>query len=234
MLEVNGLDVSYGDVPVLSQVSLEVRDGEIVAIIGPNAAGKTTLLRAISGVAPRTRGSIRFNATEISRYPAHQIARMGIVHVPEGRGLFPFLTVHENLRLGAYGVRDAQERERRLASVFQLFPILEERKSQLAGSLSGGEQQMCAIGRGMMAAPSLLMLDEPSLGLAPKIVELVLETIRVINERGTTILLVEQNAVGALSLADRAYVLDSGRIVLHDMAENLKRNEDVRKAYLGV
>jgi len=232
MLSVEGLEAGYGDVQVLWGVSLRVERGEVVALLGSNGAGKTTTLRAISGLLRPTSGRITFDGVDITGKPAHEIVRLGVSMVPEGRRLFPKMTVYENLRMGAYlvggDVRD------RFEMVYSLFPILRERRDQLAGTLSGGEQQMLAIGRGLMSSPRLLMLDEPSLGLAPKIVHEVLRAVQQIREEGVTVLLVEQNVQQALSIADRGYVIETGRIVLEGTGGELLENEHVKTAYLGL
>ena len=232
MLSVENLEAGYGDVQVLWGISLHVEEREIVALLGSNGAGKTTTLRTISGLLKPMSGRITFDGVDITGRPAHEIVRLGISMVPEGRRLFPKMTVYENLRMGAYlakgDVRD------RLETVYSLFPILRERRNQLAGTLSGGEQQMLAIARGLMSSPKLLMLDEPSLGLAPKIVQEVLSAVRQIREEGVTILLVEQNVQQALSIADRGYVIETGRIVLEGSGKELLQNDHVRTAYLGL
>ncbi len=234
MLEVAGLRAGYGAVEVLHDVSLVVGAGEAVALIGANGAGKSTTLRAISGLVRPRAGTVRFAGSELVGRAPEAIARLGIAHVPEGRRIFPGLTVRENLLVGtAARAGDAGDREAALAEVYRLFPRLAERRHQRGWSLSGGEQQMLALGRGLVARPRLLLLDEPSLGLAPRLVREMFETIRAINAAGTPVLLVEQNAYLALQVARRGYVLESGRVVLADTAEALARRDDVRAAYLG-
>jgi branched-chain amino acid transport system ATP-binding protein len=233
MLEVTDLDVYYGAIHALQGVSLTVRSGEIVTLIGSNGAGKSTTLRAISGlVAPRG-GTMRFEGQDLARMAAHRVVAAGIGHAPEGRRVFANLTVRENLDLGAYTRRDRDGIRRDMEEVLELFPRLKERFGQQAGTLSGGEQQMLAIGRALMARPRLLLLDEPSLGLAPFLVTEIFRIIREVNRRGTTVLLVEQNAHMALETAQRGYVLETGRIVLADEGPALLANPEVRKAYLG-
>ncbi len=234
MLNVADLRVSYDGVPALQGVSLRIDRGEIVALVGSNGAGKTTLARTISGILSPDSGEIRFEDRRISGMPAHEVVRLGISHVPEGRHVFPKLSVLENLRLGAYTSRSRQEAQQRLDFVYGLFPILAERKAQKAGSLSGGQQQMLALGRGLMAGPRFLILDEPSLGLMPKLVETVFDTVRRIRAEGITVLLVEQRVLEALELCDRGYVLQSGRVVMEASGEELVRADLVRKAYLGM
>jgi len=234
LLELRDVHTYYGHVHALKGITISVEEGEIVTLLGANGAGKTTTLNTISGLLRPRRGQIIFEGRVINDVPAHQIVRLGICQAPEGRKIFSTLTVDENLNMGAYSLgndRKAIEENRR--RVFELFPRLKERRKQIAGTLSGGEQQMLSIGRALMARPKLLTLDEPSLGLAPMLVRAIFETIKEINERGVTILLVEQNARAALRLADRGYVLETGRIVLSGTAEELMRDERVRKAYLG-
>ena len=231
MLRLENVHTGYGAADVLHGVSLQVAAGEIVTVIGANGAGKSTTLMTIAGVNPRRQGRITFAGEDISNLPAHEIVRRGIAQVPEGRRIFPRLTVRENLELGAFQRRDEIAGD--LERAFDLFPILRERAGQLGGTLSGGEQQMLAIVRALMVRPRLLLLDEPSLGLAPMMVAKIFEIIRAINRQGTTILLVEQNANMALHLAQRGYVLETGRIVLEDSAGNLIRNPQVQQAYLG-
>jgi branched-chain amino acid transport system ATP-binding protein len=232
LLEVDDIHTAYGTIEALKGISLEVREGEVVTLIGSNGAGKSTTLRSISGLTPPREGSIRFDGQEIGETPAQEIVRLGISQSPEGRKVFQRMTVRENLDLGAYLRRDddvASDVDR----VFELFPRLKEREKQKAGTMSGGEQQMLAIGRALMAQPKLLLLDEPSMGLAPILVERIYETVAEINKQGTTILLVEQNANYALEVSNRAYVLETGTIALHDDADKLLDNPDVQKAYLG-
>jgi branched-chain amino acid transport system ATP-binding protein len=234
MLSVANLDLYYGDAQALSGVSLEVGKGEIVAIVGANGAGKSSLIRTIAGIeAPRS-GKIRFKETTISGRESHEICNLGIGQVAEGRQVFPTLTVLENLQMGAMLPRARASAARNLEDVFSLFPRLSERKEQLAGTMSGGEQQMLAIGRCLMGAPELIMFDEPSLGLAPLVVREVLHTIRLLNERGLTILLVEQNVALSLKISSRAYVLENGRIVMSGTGDKLLHDDRVRQAYLGL
>jgi branched-chain amino acid transport system ATP-binding protein len=233
MLTVQDLHVYYGNVHALKGLSLDVEEGEIVSLLGANGAGKSTTLRTISGLLRPRQGEMRFTGTLLNSLPAHRIVDMGISHAPEGRRVFTTLTVQENLNMGAYSRDDKVGIEESRQRVFRLFPRLEERQKQIAGTLSGGEQQMLAIGRALMSRPRILMLDEPSLGLAPMLVRAIFDTIREINEQGVTILLVEQNARAALRLANRAYVLETGQIALSGTATELLRSERVRKAYLG-
>jgi branched-chain amino acid transport system ATP-binding protein len=233
ILELSDVHTFYGTIEALKGISMDVHDGEIVTLIGANGAGKSTTLRSINGLNPPRMGTIRFMDEDITPKPAHEIVMMGISQSPEGRKLFPRMTVIENLEMGAFHRTDRSEIKEDMDRVFNLFPRLAERRVQKAGTLSGGEQQMCAIGRAMMARPTLLMLDEPSMGLAPIFVERIFETIVEINEQGTPILLVEQNALMALEVADRGYVLQTGKIVLEGPAGDLKTNEQVRKTYLG-
>jgi len=234
LLKLEGIDAFYGDLQALFSVSLEVRDKEIVALVGANAAGKSTTIRAISGLVAPRRGRVLFGGEDLAQVPAHRRVDLGIVQVPEGRRLFPFMTVTENLLLGAHTERARAGRAETLRYVYSLFPVLEERAIQLAGSLSGGEQQMCAIGRALMARPSLLMLDEPTLGLAPVLVGKIFDTIRTVNADGVTILLVEQNVRQALQLAHRAAVLESGHVVLDGPARDLLGDDRLKRAYLGL
>ncbi|MBI3609448.1 MAG: ABC transporter ATP-binding protein [Nitrospirae bacterium] len=233
LLKLKDLHTDYGPIEALKGISLEVREGEIVALIGANGAGKSTALMTISGALAPRHGRIEFLNENIAGLPAHEIVGKGISHVPEGRRIFPRLTVRENLEMGAFLRRDRREFESDLAATFERFPILKERQAQLGGTLSGGEQQMLAIGRALMARPKLLLMDEPSLGLAPIVVSKIFEIIREINRLGKTILLVEQNARAALSLAHRGYVMETGRIIMDDEAKALLLNPRVREAYLG-
>lgn len=233
MLELRAVQAGYGPAPVLRDVSLSVGEGEIVTLIGSNGAGKSTTLRAISRLIPVRAGTIRFRGELISSASSHQVVRRGLVHIPEGRRLFTDMTVRENLLLGGYTCR-RRELDARIAQVFEWFPVLGERERQLARSLSGGEQQMVAIARGLMTQPACVMLDEPSLGLAPKLVGQVADMIRAIRARGITVMLVEQNARLALELADRAYVLQTGRIALEGPSREVLGNQEVRAAYLGL
>jgi branched-chain amino acid transport system ATP-binding protein len=234
LLELRGVDVSYGDLPALRDVSLTVEDGEILSVVGANGAGKTTMLRTISGLLHPRAGEILLENARMDRLPCHAVVERGVVQVPEGRKIFPSLTVLENLELGSYTPRAKAERRRSLDRVFDLFPILGERRRQPAGTLSGGQQQMLAIGRALMALPRILMLDEPSLGLAPLVVQEIFRIIAEINRAGTAILLVEQNTRQALALAQRGYVLENGRVVLVGRGRELLDNDHVRRAYLGL
>ncbi len=233
VLDVRDLVVSYGKVQAVKGISFSVEQGQVATLIGTNGAGKTTTLRTVSGLLTPLSGEISFQGERIDGVPAHQIVERGLAHAPEGRRIFPRMSVEENLLLGAYSRRDAAEVRVDLARVFELFPILAERRRQPAGTFSGGEQQMLAIGRAMMSRPKLLMLDEPSMGLSPMMMQRIMATIRELKAQGTTILLVEQNAQAALELADYGHVLEVGRIVLADTGRNLLGNEKVRKAYLG-
>jgi len=233
MLKIDNLDVYYGNIHALKGVHLQVEEGEIVTLIGANGAGKTTLLKTISGLLKPKNGEIQYNGENIALKKPQYIAKSGIVHVPEGRRVFPNMTVQENLELGAYLRKDKKEIEKDLQHVYELFPRLYERKKQQAGTLSGGEQQMLAIGRGLMAKPKLLLLDEPSMGLAPLLVKTIFKVIEDINNEGTTILLVEQNAHMALTIANRAYVIETGKVVLSGSAQELRESDQVREAYLG-
>jgi len=234
LLSVEHIDVAYGDVQVISDLSLTVEEGEVVSIIGGNGAGKSTLLKAISGLLTPSAGVIRFRGESISTLPPEKIVERGIVQVPEGRRLFALMTVAENLLVGAYNARAYKEREKTLSQVYELLPRLLERQEQTAMTLSGGEQQMVAIGRGLMARPGLLMLDEPSLGLAPILVKSIFDTLRKIADTGTTVLLVEQDVNHSLQLSDRGYVLEHGRVALAGQAADLLENPHVKSAYLGI
>jgi branched-chain amino acid transport system ATP-binding protein len=233
MLEISDLTVHYGRVLALADVTLSVQAGEIVALLGANGSGKSTLVNTVSGLMAPTCGRIRFMEEELAGRRPEAVARQGLIQVPEGRQLFPALTIEENLRMGAYLVRNAAQVSRSLEEVFALFPILKERSGQLGGTLSGGEQQMLAIARGLMAEPKVLLLDEPSLGLAPLLAKAIFRTLEQINKAGVTIVLVEQNARAALKLANRGYIMEVGNIVLEDSAAALLTNPEVQKAYLG-
>ena len=233
MLNVENLTVYYGVIPAIKGVSFQVEEGEIIALIGANGAGKTTILHTITGLVPAKSGSIRFRDTELTKTPPHKIVSMGMAHVPEGRRIFQELTVYENLEIGAFTRRDKAEIQETLKMVYRRFPRLEERKGQIAGTLSGGEQQMLAMGRALMSHPQIILMDEPSMGLSPLYVAEIFDIIREISESGTTVLLVEQNAKKALSIADRAYVLETGNIVLSGDAGELMNDDSVKKAYLG-
>lgn len=234
LLEISSLSTGYGDLPVLYDVDLVVAEGEIVALVGANGAGKTTLLSAVTGLAAIWRGAVSFAGDEITKTPAYALAELGLVMVPEGRRLFPFMTVEENLRLGAFAPRPRSQAAATLLEVYEYFPVLVERRTQMAGSMSGGEQQMCAIGRALMAQPRLLILDEPSLGLAPLVVEQMFDMIRALAKTGLTVLLVEQNVHDALDMADRGYVLEQGRITMTGTGAELLGRDDLQRAYLGV
>ncbi len=233
MLEVSDLHTFYGNIEALKGISLEVNEGEIVTLIGSNGAGKSTTLRSISGLTPARQGSIKFEGKEIAETPPQEVVQLGISQSPEGRHCFPRMSVRENLELGAFLRRDSDKVDSDMERVFTLFPRLEERQKQKAGTMSGGEQQMLAIGRALMAEPRLLLLDEPSMGIAPILVERIYETIAEINEGGTTILLVEQNANYALEVSNRGYVLETGKIAVSDESSALRENPEVQKAYLG-
>jgi branched-chain amino acid transport system ATP-binding protein len=234
LLRIDGIEVGYGDLTAVRDVSLEVREGEVVALIGANGAGKTTTLRALSGLLPLRRGRIELDGQRLDGLGSAQVAARGIAHVPEGRQLFPTMTVRENLELGARTRAARQARARTLDRVFELFPRLLEREAQLAGTLSGGEQQMCAIGRGLMACPRLLVLDEPSLGLAPVLVKTIFEDLARINGQGLTVLLVEQNVLRSLRLAHRGYVIDNGRTTLAGPRDELLASGHIKQSYLGL
>jgi branched-chain amino acid transport system ATP-binding protein len=233
LLEVNDIHTFYGNIEALKGVSVEVEDGECVTLIGSNGAGKSTTLRSISGLTPPRQGSIRFDGREITETPPQDIVSMGVAQSPEGRHVFPRMSVQENLLLGAYLRRDQDEISSDLDRVYDLFPRLKERQRQKGGTMSGGEQQMLAIGRALMARPTLLLLDEPSMGIAPILVERIYETIAEINRQGTTILLVEQNANFALDVSSRGYVLETGKVAMHDKSGSLRENPEVQRAYLG-
>jgi len=233
ILELRDVHTYYGAIQALKGISLDVREGEIVTLIGANGAGKSTTLRSINGLNHPRRGSIHFEGQDITSAPPHKVVQMGIAQSPEGRRLFPRMSVLENLQMGAFHSNDRKQIQEDMDRVYTLFPRLAERKNQHAGTMSGGEQQMCAIGRALMARPKLLMLDEPSMGLAPIFVERIFDIVKEINKQGTTILLVEQNALMALDVAQRGYVLETGRVALADDAKALRQNEQVRKTYLG-
>lgn len=233
MLEVKNLQVYYGVIQAIRDVSFTVNEGEVIALIGANGAGKTTILHTITGLISAKEGEVLYEGTDLQKIPAHKIVSMGIAHVPEGRHVFAQLSVYENLLMGAFTRRDKKEIEESLENVYKRFPRLKERKNQLAGTLSGGEQQMLAMGRALMSKPKIILMDEPSMGLSPILVGEIFDIIKSISASGTTVLLVEQNAKKALSIADRAYVLETGKIVLTDDAKKLMDNEQVKKAYLG-
>ena len=233
MLEIKDLEVCYGVIKAIKGVSFEVEQGEVIALIGANGAGKTTILHTVTGLIPSAAGSISFDGHDLKKVPAHKIVSMGMAHVPEGRRIFQQLSVFENLMLGAFTCKNKEQIQSDLKKVYWHFPRLEERKNQVAGTLSGGEQQMLAMGRALMSRPRLLLLDEPSMGLSPLLVTEIFDIIKEINEAGTTVLLVEQNAKKALEIADRAYALETGRITLSGKASELMNNEAVKKAYLG-
>lgn len=233
MLKVTDLQVYYGVIQALKGISFEVNEGEVIALIGANGAGKTTILHTITGLIESKGGSVEFEGKDITKMPGHKIVTLGMAHVPEGRRVFADLTVYENLKMGAYTRKDKNEIAQSLEQVYKHFPRLKERKNQLAGTLSGGEQQMLAMGRALMSKPKIILMDEPSMGLSPIFVNEIFDIIREVSEAGTTVLLVEQNAKKALSIADRAYVLETGKIVLEGNAEELMNDESVKKAYLG-
>ncbi len=233
MLEIKDLEVCYGVIRAIKGVSFEVNQGEVIVLMGANGAGKTTILHTITGLIPAEKGSILFDGKELTKTPAHKIVSMGMAHVPEGRRVFAQLSVLENLKLGAYTRKNKAEIEESLQMVYDRFPRLEERKNQVAGTLSGGEQQMLAMGRALMSKPRIILMDEPSMGLSPLLVSEIFDIIKVISEGGTTVLLVEQNAKKALSIADRAYVLETGNITLSGKASDLMNDDSVKKAYLG-
>ena len=233
MLEVKDLKVNYGMIQAIKGVSFHVEQGEVIALIGANGAGKTTILHTITGLHSPKEGSVVFEGTDITKIPAHKIVSMGMAHVPEGRRVFANLTVLQNLKMGAYTRKDKAEIQETLEMIYKRFPRLEERQNQLAGTLSGGEQQMLAMGRALMSHPKIILMDEPSMGLSPIYVNEIFQIIQDVSKSGTTVLLVEQNAKKALSIADRAYVLDTGNIVLEGRASTLLDNDDIKKAYLG-
>ena len=233
LLEIKDLCVYYGVIQALKGISFEVNEGEVIALIGANGAGKTTTLHTLTGILPAKSGSIQFNGVELTKTPAHKIVRMGIAHVPEGRRIFQNLTVLDNLKLGAFTRKDKDGIAADLSKIYERFPRLEERKTQIAGTLSGGEQQMLAMGRALMSKPKIIVMDEPSMGLSPIFVSEIFDIIESIRKDGMTVLLVEQNAKKALAIADRAYVLETGKITLSGKASDLLNDEKVRKAYLG-
>ena len=233
MLKVTDLCVNYGVIPALKGVSFEVNQGEIIALIGANGAGKTTILHTVTGLVKAASGMIEFEGQDITKIPAHKIVEMGMAHVPEGRRVFPEMTVYQNLMLGAYTRKDSAEKQASLEKVYGHFPRLKERQKQLAGTLSGGEQQMLAMGRALMSKPKIILMDEPSMGLSPIFVNEIFSIIEEVSKEGTTVLLVEQNAKKALCLADRAYVLETGSITVTGDAKDLLNNDEIRKAYLG-
>ena len=233
MLEINDIEVFYGMIQAIKGISFEVNEGEVIALIGANGAGKTTILHTITGLLSPKKGSVIFEGQDITKAPAHKIVSLGIAHVPEGRRVFAELTVFENLKMGAYTRKDKNEIAQTLEMVYKRFPRLEERKNQLAGTLSGGEQQMLAMGRALMSHPKIIVMDEPSMGLSPILVNQIFDIIEEVSKSGTTVLLVEQNAKKALSIADRAYVLETGKIVLDGDAKELLNDDSIKKAYLG-
>ena len=233
MLEVKDLEVYYGVIQAIKGISFEVNKGEVIALIGANGAGKTTTLHTVTGLLSPKKGHVIFEGKDITKVPAHKIVSMGMAHVPEGRRVFAELSVYENLKMGAYTRKDKNEIEEGLANVYKRFPRLEERKNQMAGTLSGGEQQMLAMGRALMSKPKIILMDEPSMGLSPILVNEIFDIIRAVSESGTTVLLVEQNAKKALAIADRAYVLETGKIVLEGNAKDLLEDDSIKKAYLG-
>ena len=233
MLEVKDLEVYYGMIQAIRGISFEVNEGEIVSLIGANGAGKTTILHTITGLLSPKKGSVLFEGKEITKIPAHKIVSLGMAHVPEGRRVFAQLSVYQNLKMGAYTRKDKDELEKTLETVYKRFPRLEKRKNQLAGTLSGGEQQMLAMGRALMSHPRIILMDEPSMGLSPILVNEIFDIIQSVSASGTTVLLVEQNAKKALSIADRAYVLETGNIVMTGDAKELMNDDSIKKAYLG-
>ncbi len=233
MLEINDLEVYYGVIQAIKGISFEVNEGEVIALIGANGAGKTTILHTITGLLEARKGNVVFEGKDITKVPAHKIVSMGMAHVPEGRRVFANLSVLQNLKMGAYTRKDKNEIEETLQSIYKRFPRLEERQNQMAGTLSGGEQQMLAMGRALMSHPKIILMDEPSMGLSPIFVNEIFDIIKSVSASGTTVLLVEQNAKKALSIADRAYVLETGKIVLEGNATDLLNNDSIKKAYLG-
>ena len=233
MLEIKDLEVYYGVIQAIKGISFEVNKGEVISLIGANGAGKTTILHTITGLLSPKKGSVIYEGTDITKIPAHKIVSLGMAHVPEGRRVFADLSVYENLKMGAYTRKDKNEVEETLEKVYERFPRLKERKNQMAGTLSGGEQQMLAMGRALMSKPKIILMDEPSMGLSPILVNEIFDIIQEVSKSGTTVLLVEQNAKKALSIADRAYVLETGKIVLDGKAEDLLNDDSIKKAYLG-
>ena len=233
LLEIKDLEVFYGMIQAIKGVSFQVNEGEVIALIGANGAGKTTILHTVTGLLEAKKGSVFFDGKDITKTPAHKIVSMGMAHVPEGRRVFANLSVYQNLRMGAYTRKDKQEIEETLKTVYKRFPRLEERKNQLAGTLSGGEQQMLAMGRALMSHPRIILMDEPSMGLSPIFVNEIFDIIKEVSASGTTVLLVGQNAKKALSISDRGYVLETGKIVLEGRSEDLLNNDSIKKAYLG-
>lgn len=233
MLEIRDLEVYYGMIQAIKGISFDVNEGEVIALIGANGAGKTTILHTITGLLAAKNGTVHFNGTDITKVPGHKIVSMGMAHVPEGRRVFAQLSVYQNLMMGAYTRKDKQEISDTLENVYHRFPRLEERKNQMAGTLSGGEQQMLAMGRALMSHPKIILMDEPSMGLSPIFVNEIFDIIKEVSKGGTTVLLVEQNAKKALSIADRGYVLETGKIVLEGKADDLLHNDSIKKAYLG-
>ena len=233
MLEIKDLEVYYGMIQAIKGISFQVNEGEVIALIGANGAGKTTILHTVTGLLSPKCGSVLFEGKDITKVPAHKIVSLGMAHVPEGRRVFAELTVYENLKMGAYTRKDKNEMEQTLESVYQRFPRLRERKNQLAGTLSGGEQQMLAMGRALMSHPKIILMDEPSMGLSPILVNQIFDIIEEVSKSGTTVLLVEQNAKKALAIADRSYVLETGKIVLEGDADQLMNDDSIKKAYLG-
>jgi amino acid/amide ABC transporter ATP-binding protein 2, HAAT family (TC 3.A.1.4.-) len=233
LLEIKDLEVSYGIIKAIKGISFDVNEGEVIALIGANGAGKTTILHTITGLITADRGTVQFEGKEITKVPAHKIVGMGMAHVPEGRRVFANLTVLQNLKMGAYTRKDKNEIEQTLETVYTRFPRLKERQNQMAGTLSGGEQQMLAMGRALMSHPKIILMDEPSMGLSPIFVNEIFDIIQSVSASGTTVLLVEQNARKALSIADRAYVLETGNVVLKGKADELLHNDAIKKAYLG-